>query len=149
MLWSHRPVGSIGKKREQISALEPIDGLKWTIAHFVENGTFRALRSWIGAHKSDNRIKIFRYEDFVGPNQLDWFTKLMVFCDINLPESELSILLDQHSFERLSGRKKGVEDRKSKLRKGVAGDWRNHFDCSVELGFEDAAGDLLSAFGYK
>ena len=54
------------------------------------------------------------------------------------------------SFERLSkGRKKGVEDSSSFLRKGVAGDWRDVFTERDKEVFKEAAGDLLIELGYE
>ena len=57
-------------------------------------------------------------------------------------------IVDKFSFKRQTGRRAGTEDRKSFLRKGVAGDWVNHFDRSAGERFDQLAGDLLVELGY-
>ena len=52
------------------------------------------------------------------------------------------------SFEKMSGRRPGQEDATSHLRKGVVGDWREHFDDEISFRFESIAGYLLTELGY-
>ena len=53
-------------------------------------------------------------------------------------------------FQRFSGgRLRGDEDRASHFRKGVAGDWRDHFDEEAVRSFEAQAGGLLRDLGYS
>lgn len=53
-------------------------------------------------------------------------------------------------FERqTAGRRPGVEDVMSHYRKGVAGDWANHFTDAHKAAFEDRFGDLLVRLGYE
>lgn len=54
----------------------------------------------------------------------------------------------RHAFTRDAGRKAGVEDRGSFLRKGVSGDWRNHFTRDAGEVFDAFAGAELVKFGY-
>jgi hypothetical protein len=54
------------------------------------------------------------------------------------------------SFERLSeGREQGQEDTSSFYRKGVAGDWKNHFTERDKRIFKKEAGELLIELGYE
>lgn len=53
------------------------------------------------------------------------------------------------SFERQSGRKAGVEDRHSFFRKGLVGDWKNHFGKEARTVFDHYAGAELIALGYE
>src|SRR5436309_346448 len=46
------------------------------------------------------------------------------------------------------GREPGQEDPASKLRKGIAGDWRNHFTPTVREVFADITSDLATRIGY-
>ena len=41
------------------------------------------------------------------------------------------------------------EDVRCHERKGIAGDWRNHFTERVKLGFKHRFGDVLLATGYE
>ena len=64
------------------------------------------------------------------------------------PMPTVNALLARYSFQVLSGRRPGQEDTGSKLRKGVAGDWRNHFTPAVEAAFAGTTGDLVRRLGY-
>jgi hypothetical protein len=46
------------------------------------------------------------------------------------------------------GRRAGAEDANSHYRKGVAGDWVNHFTPKVADAFEERFGDMLGRLGY-
>lgn len=53
-------------------------------------------------------------------------------------------------FARLSGgRRRGEADDSSLFRKGIVGDWRNHFDAAARGAFEAEAGEALVRFGYE
>jgi lipopolysaccharide transport system ATP-binding protein len=54
-----------------------------------------------------------------------------------------------HRFENLAGRPRGQEDRSSHERKGIAGDWRNHFTPRITQAFKARFGGLLVATGYE
>lgn len=57
--------------------------------------------------------------------------------------------VDRYAFRSSTGRGQGDEDRSSFLRKGVAGDWRNHFDREAAEAFDAIAGDALVMLGYE
>jgi len=58
-------------------------------------------------------------------------------------------IADNFSFEKQSGRKPGQEDAKSFMRKGVVGDWKNHFSPDAKQLFDKYAGDALIGLGYE
>ena len=49
----------------------------------------------------------------------------------------------------MSGRKAGVHNEKSFLRKGIVGDWKNHFSYQSREKFNDYAGSSLLELGYE
>jgi len=68
----------------------------------------------------------------------------------SIPVESLRAILDEKSFENLSGgREKGEEDVTSHFRKGVPGDWKNHFQDEHVQGFKDRYNDLLLKLGYE
>src|SRR5690606_32514452 len=59
-----------------------------------------------------------------------------------IPRSLLEDTLEKFSFKRLAGgRTTGSEDRTSHYRKGVPGDWANHFLPEHKTYFKDRYGD--------
>jgi hypothetical protein len=65
-----------------------------------------------------------------------------------LPEETIIDIVEKRTFERLTGRKKGQENRNTHLRKGVPGDWVNHFEPEHIRAFKDRYNDLLLKLGY-
>ncbi|MFO6464826.1 sulfotransferase domain-containing protein [Jannaschia sp. KMU-145] len=66
-----------------------------------------------------------------------------------LPSSALiSRVVEEFTFVRQSGRLPGEEDATSFLRKGVVGDWHNHFDAPTTAIFMRHAASALSKLGY-
>lgn len=65
-----------------------------------------------------------------------------------IPAEKLLGIVFDNRFEKLSGgRKKGEGDVKSHFRKGIAGDWRNHFTPKLERIFKERHGELLVQLG--
>ena len=62
---------------------------------------------------------------------------------------EAAAIAEEFSFERQAGRRAGEEDKRSFLRKGVVGDWRNHFSPEARVVFDRHAGDELILLGYE
>jgi len=71
------------------------------------------------------------------------------FLDQPVDRDDLALTVDRFSFQRMTGRKPGTEDKKSFLRKGIAGDWVNHFDREAAEVFHHHAGRSLIAMSYE
>lgn len=134
------------RARGELAALDLEEGLVFTIRRLESHGLFAALGSWAGV--DDPRVLLVRYEDLVGADAETAWGRVFDHCDVALGPAERRALLARYSFEALSGRQRGQEDQGSKLRKGVAGDWRNHFTPAVESVFAEVTGDLVSRLGY-
>lgn len=61
----------------------------------------------------------------------------------------VEMAVEKYSIARQTGRKAGQEDRSHFIRKGVAGDWRNHFTPEAAEVFDRLAGDELIMLGYE
>ncbi len=148
--YSHTENAGVRQDRARLLELPEREGMIATLQLMVERGVFDALRSWLEHSNADPRIRLFRFEDLVGSNQLQYMTQLVEHCDIRIPHEKLKMILDRLSFERLSGgRKPGDEDKQHKYRSGKHGDWKKYFDDSLAKAFEDAAGDLPVVLGYE
>ncbi len=74
-----------------------------------------------------------------------------LFQFLGLPHEDRLIqdMLERSSFRFYAGREAGQEDRKRFYRKGIAGDWKNHFGDEEKRIFKEAAGDMLVQLGYE
>ncbi len=71
-------------------------------------------------------------------------------CKLPVTRERLREVVLANRFEALTlGRLPGQEDLNSHERKGVSGDWRNHFTPRVTEAFKDRYADLLIATGYE
>jgi hypothetical protein len=147
--YSHGLMGVVGDVRKMLSDIPKSEGLCYSINHLGEFGLFEALSSWVDAAREDKNVMLVRFEDITGDDAAIHFGRLFEHLDIAVPDPILRELLDEYSFERLSRRKKGDEDKKAHYRKGVAGDWMNHFDDAVSTAFNDLTGDLIAKLGYE
>lgn len=68
----------------------------------------------------------------------------------SIPKETLRTILEEKSFENLSGgREKGKEDVTSHYRKGVPGDWANHFTPALKREFKRRFNEVLLKTGYE
>lgn len=100
-----------------------------------------------GADRPDRYLEV-RYEDLHARPQ-EQAARLFEFLGTGGDEQTVRACVEAASFRRASGgRAPGEEDRAAHLRKGVVGDWREHFDEDAARAFEAAAGPLLAELGY-
>lgn len=89
-----------------------------------------------------------RYED-LHEHPMRTTTALLTLLGVESDEQTVQRCVDEASFSSLSGgRSVGEEDRGSHFRKGVVGDWTNHFDDEAARRFNNSAGDLLRELDY-
>lgn len=74
-----------------------------------------------------------------------------LFQYLDLPHEDRLVedLIERSSFKFYAGRDRGQEDRKRFYRKGVAGDWKNHFSDEDKRAFKAIAGEMLIRLGYE
>jgi len=138
--YSH-PGKSHDVHRERLGELTVDEGLAYGLDVLKERGLFAALESWKEAGRRDPNVLFVRYEDLIGPGAATEFRRLFDHVGILYPDAVREDLLKRYSFEEMSGRHPGEEEKGSKLRKGVAGDWRNYFDDRLARKFADVAGE--------
>lgn len=124
---------------------------------FTEDTLGMLLDNWARSIRGGNRARdLFgaayyelKYEDLVqDPRRLQG---LLEFLGVKSDLGTVDWIIDVCKFERFAeGRKRGEADPNSEYRKGIIGDWRNHFtDRDKDQVKRSEAGRLLIELGYE
>jgi hypothetical protein len=134
--------------RPLLQGLPKEDGMIAVVDRLREWGIFDALRSWAVKGKADPAVRLFRYEQIADAPEA-FLADLFDWLDIPVPGRDIELLARRHSFKaHAGGREQGMEDTTSTWRKGVAGDWRQHFSGRCAAHFRTVVGNLLEVLGY-
>lgn len=99
--------------------------------------------SWLG-----EKTLLVKYENLIA-DEAAVFQKIIDHCEIQVSPKHLQNVLERNNFQARSGRPKGVEDISSHHRKGIAGDWANHFTDQLKKEFKVLFGKTLIETGYE
>lgn len=101
-----------------------------------------------GRALGDDRYLEVGYEKLVAEGDVQ-LAHVFRFLGVDASAETVSHCLEACSFERLSGgRRQGEEDADSFYRKGIAGDWKNHFKPGLAEEFRANSNGLLRELGY-
>lgn len=145
--YSHPIYGDLDDYRKKLNEVSESEGL------FLEmdrrRNQFEMMRRWdyerpdilelrMEHLTTDAGSVVPRIFEFLGLGERDGLTPAV-----------LQGIVARRDFKKLAGRAPGEEDVTSHLRKGVAGDWVNHFGPEHVAYFKEQFGDLLQALGYE
>ncbi len=84
---------------------------------------YELFHSW---SEYDNCL-LLKYEDL--KSDINKCVNLIVdYCGIDVDQNTVLNSIKANDFSRLAGRKSGIENKSSFYRKGIVGDWKNHFN---------------------
>jgi len=115
------------------------------------------VRSWVsGGRNNDTELLIVRYEDLLSDGVRE-LTNVCQFLSLDVPHNTLERAVEANSFsamkkrEQATQRTKDIEEETgiAFVRKGTAGQWREHFSSEQLKRFEQVAGDVLQDLGYE
>lgn len=133
------------ERRSKLNELSLEQGLIWLIENPIVGKAAAIQRSWL---QSEQRL--VRYEDLIERDEEILEHVLLRHCGIPVDRWRLREIIHAHRFERLTGgRMRGTEDVSSHERKGIAGDWKNHFTDRVKQLFKKQFGNLVLEAGYE
>ncbi len=103
------------------------------------------VRRWHGRKDATH----VRYEDLREDTAGELQRIVLELTGERLSLEEATAIAEEFSFERQTGRRPGEEDKRSFMRKGVVGDWCNHFSREAREIFNRYAGEALILLGYE
>lgn len=110
-------------------------------------------QSWLGA---GDKALCVKYEDLI-LDPMSQLHRVFQYLDIVANDKLLEAIVERNRFERMSigskvwkaVRKPGQQDATSHFRKGIVGDWKNHFKKEHVQRFKELAGQTLVDLGYE
>lgn len=84
---------------------------------------YNLMDSWA---KCPSEVLSLKYEDLLVNTVLE-MRKIADFLSLRVSDYYINHIVKKQSFKNISGRKPGIEQNSSHLRKGVVGDWKNYF----------------------
>lgn len=140
--WVNVPRKDFGEMtyKEKINSLDQQNGLSFEMNH-VGTETIQEMINW---NYNDKNFLEVKYEDLLQDNKEVFRT---IFQHYNFNEKSVSRCLEivkNYSFDRM---KKNSNSKH--FRKGVSGDWKNHFDVELKQEFKTRFPDVLEYLGYE
>lgn len=132
----------VGDFRQVLNSLPFEEGLAYLMDHGLGDNANIQL-SWLRAGE-----RVFRYEDIIADEQ-GGYKEIFDFCGLQVPADRRRAVVEANSFEKQTGRKKGEEKVESHHRKGIRGDWQNHFSPKTTERFKERFGQVLIETGYE
>lgn len=102
---------------------------------------------WVDEASQTGQGLVLRYEHLLVDTQ-GQLRRAADHIAVRLSDARIEAIADRHSFAKATGRKAGQEDNKAFNRKGIAGDWRNHFTPEHTAAFEAVAAGRMERLGY-
>jgi hypothetical protein len=108
------------------------------------------IEGWLAIAKSDPKnYLIIRYEDLL-TDPINHFKKMLEFYSIEFDQKQLDdILTKTQNMKNKKFLAPYMVGESSTFRKGIAGDWKNHFNDEHKKMFKEKAGDFLIELGYE
>ena len=149
---SHPAVGSLDdfvSLRERLRSASLTDGMIDVMRQNVQVPYHGTMPEWQSLANRDSRVALVKFEDIFGSDQRGAVRRMFEHCDIRMDDTQLRQLLSAYRFEDFAGRPAGVEDVAAHWRKGIAGDWKRHFDDRLRNAYVEMFGDLPERLGYE
>lgn len=157
-LWSHEDWCNIPRKeyggksyQQYLKGLSKEEGIFVEMSNTLAEGntTGNIIKDFTNWNYNVPNILELKYDEVIlNPNY--WFRKILKHYGFNQKEISRGMkIVEKYSFKVRAGRKLGEESKKSHLRKGTPGDWKNHFNEDHKNEFKKLYGDLLIRLGYE
>lgn len=120
------------------------------LQHFTYQGNWYEFnKAWLDEMAANHNVFLITYEELLSDTCEAMRRLLTEFFNETVDSNRLQEVVDKFSFERQTNRKKGDENTKSFLRKGISGDWKNYFGDEEKQKFKQYTEDMLMTLGYE
>lgn len=145
MRFSHPVLNDpMARMRARLESLDEEEGLLVVMDKWLSSS------AWIQHSWLETGEPLIRYEDLLERDVEILERVLLDACGLPVERDRFRRIVEGTRFERSSGgRARGEEDVTQHMRKGMAGDWRNHFTDRLREAFKIRYGRLLIALGYE
>ncbi|MCX6718095.1 MAG: sulfotransferase domain-containing protein [Candidatus Staskawiczbacteria bacterium] len=124
----------------------------WTIATKIRIIDYvLTAKGWTSYYSSQGKNLPFhvKYEDLSAETKKT-LLKILDYINVSAEYNIIDEAIEKFSFEKITGRKKGQEDKKnSEFRKGIVGDYKNYFSTLELKIFGLICGKTARKAGYK
>jgi lipopolysaccharide transport system ATP-binding protein len=135
----------LAKTRERLQRTDEAEGMLSMLEQGMLTTSADVQRSWL-----DSGEPLIRYEDLLTGDVEILEPLLIDECRLQISRERLRKVIERTRFSELTGgRPRGVEDVNAHQRKGIVGDWKNHFDPQLKEAFKQRYGQLLIDTGYE
>jgi len=135
---------SVTEERARLQSMNIEDGLMYVMDAWLPLCS-DIQESWLAADEP-----LIRYEDLLERDVAILRRVLLDECALAVDHERFREIVLANRFDRLTGgRPPGQENQRAHERKGVAGDWPEHFTERVKSTFKARFGELLVATGYE
>lgn len=145
--WCISPLSHLNDKtyRQSLLELSEEDGIQFELEN-EGAATIRAMGGWRFGNPDFIEVK---YEELIAKEEEE-FERIFNHYGFNRSVMKQALEVTKNcSFCSVAGRALGEEDRKSFLRKGLPGDWKNHFTAMHKGRFKELFPNVLQQLGYE
>ena len=137
----------LGQRTDPAKMKERFGGMPGYFRHYIDIWAGEAAAGFeFGARHPDQYIEV-RYADLLERSEAA-FQPVLRFLGVDASRETAKACMAGAAFQKLSrGRASGTEDRSSHFRRGMVGDWANHFDAETNDYFFTRAGALMKRVG--
>ncbi len=146
-LYSHPLFGKLEEHRERLKSVPEDEGIMLEMEN--RKFQFQAMLDW---DYEQPHVLELRMEDITtgASDEIpSIFRFLRLGTDDGLTAERIDRIVAKRDFKQMAGRPPGREDVTSHYRKGIAGDWLNHFTEDHVAYFKENYGELLILLGYE
>ena len=137
---------NIKTNRQKLKDLDKNEGIMHVLRNNMQIDAI-IQTSWYPAHHN-NDVLLIKYEDLL-KDEYEVFDIIIDYCEIDIERTRLHEIIQYNSFATATGRERGQENVNEHLRKGIAGDWKNHFSSQLKEEFKKRYGKELIITGYE